>query len=101
MWLAHETKNLLIRESASQATIKGVRAILQANDSIDHVNEALTMRMGPDFILANIIVDFDDTKTANDIENVVAKIDETIKREFPQMKRILVEAEKRRKHTQK
>jgi divalent metal cation (Fe/Co/Zn/Cd) transporter len=100
MWLAYETKSLLIGESASQATIKGVRAILRANDSIDHVNEVLTMHMGPDFILAYISVDFDDTKTADDIENVVAMIDETIKREFPQIKRIFVEAEKRRKPTQ-
>lgn len=100
MWLAYETKSLLIGESANHATVKGVRAILLANDSIDHVNEVLTMHMGPDFVLANISVDFDDTKTADDIENIVAMIELTIKQEFPQIKRIFVEAEKRRKHTQ-
>lgn len=99
IWLAYETKSLLIGESANQATIKGVRAILQANDSIDHVNEVLTMHMGPDFILANISVDFDNVKTADDIEKVVAMIDKTIKHEFPQIKRIFIEAEKRRKQT--
>jgi cation diffusion facilitator family transporter len=97
IWLAYETKSLLIGESANQGTIKGVRAILAANDSIDHVNEVLTMHMGPDFILANISVDFDDAKTADYIENVVAMIDEEIKQEFPQIKRVFIEAEKRRK----
>lgn len=99
IWLAYETKSLLIGESANQSTIKGVRAILLANDSIDHVNEVLTMHMGPDFILANISVDFDDAKTAGDIEKIVATIDETIKQEFPQIKRVFIEAEKRRRHS--
>ena len=95
-WLAFETKSLLIGESANKDTIKGVRAILQANDSIDHVNEVLTMHMGPDFILANISVDFDDTKSADDIENIVATVDQAIKQEFPQIKRIFIEADYQR-----
>ena len=99
IWLAYETKSLLIGESASKGTIKGIREILKDIDSIDHVNEVLTMHMGPDFILANISVDFDDAKTADDIENIVATIDETIKQEFPQIKRVFIEAEKRRKQS--
>lgn len=96
IWLAYETKSLLIGESANQGTIKGVRDILEATDSIDHVNEVLTMHMGPDFILANISVDFEDSRTADDIENVIASIDKAIKLEFPQIKRIFIEAEKRK-----
>jgi cation diffusion facilitator family transporter len=95
IWLAYETKSLLIGESASQATIKGVREILKAEASIQHVNEVLTMHMGPDFILANISVDFANDKTADQIEDVIAKIDKAIKQEFPQIKRVFIEAEKR------
>jgi len=67
---------------------------LNANDNIEHVNEVLTMHMGPDFILANISVDFEDSRTANDVENVIATIDQQIKQQFPQIKRIFIEAEK-------
>jgi cation diffusion facilitator family transporter len=95
IWLAYETKSLLIGESASQATIKGVREILKAEASIQHVNEVLTMHMGPDFILANISVDFANDKTADQIEDVIAKIDKAIKQGFPQIKRVFIEAEKR------
>jgi cation diffusion facilitator family transporter len=95
IWLAYETKSLLIGESASKGTIKGVRAILQATDSIEHVNEVLTMHMGPDFVLVNISVDFENSLTAEGIERVVATIDKTIKQEFPEIKRIFIEAEKR------
>lgn len=99
IWLAYETKSLLIGESASQGTVKGVREILNQTDSINHVNEVLTMHMGPDFILANISVDFNNSKTADEIEEIVATIDQTIKQTFPQIKRVFIEAEKQRKKT--
>lgn len=94
LWLAYETKSLLIGESANTATIQGVREILQASDSIGHVNEVLTMHMGPDFILANISVDFDNQQTAEQIEIEISRLDQQIKQRFPQIKRIFIEAEK-------
>ena len=98
-WLAYETKSLLIGESANKPTIKGVRKILQDELHIEHVNEVLTMHMGPDFILANISVDFEDSLSADDIENVIASIDQKIKLQYPQIKRIFIEAEKRARVT--
>ncbi len=95
IWLAYETKGLLIGESANQSIIKDIRNILEATGSIEHVNEVLTMHMGPDYILANISVDFADDKSADEIETVIAKIDKLIKAENPQIKRIFIEAEKR------
>jgi divalent metal cation (Fe/Co/Zn/Cd) transporter len=55
--------------------------------------------MGPDFILANISVDFNDAKTADEIETTVAEIDAAIKVQHPQIKRIFIEAEKRSRKT--
>jgi len=98
IWLAYETKGLLIGESANQAIIKDIRNILESTDSVEHVNEVLTMHMGPDYILANISVDFMDDKTADQIEIVIAKIDKLIKAQNPQIKRIFIEAEKRVKN---
>jgi cation diffusion facilitator family transporter len=95
IWLAYETKGLLIGESANRPVIKNIRDILESNISIEHVNEILTMHMGPDFILANISVDFDDSKTADEIESTIAEIDRLIKRQNPSIKRIFIEAEKR------
>jgi len=95
IWLAYETKGLLIGESANRHVIKTIREFLQANKLIEHVNEVLTMHMGPDYILANISVDFKDDATANDIEFVIAEIDRAIKKQYPQVKRIFIEAEKR------
>ncbi|MFC1589444.1 cation diffusion facilitator family transporter [Pseudomonadota bacterium] len=94
VWLAYETKGLLIGESANKNTIKDIRDIIQADSLVNCVNEVLTMHMGPDFILANISVDFRDSSTAGELEIAIAKIDQSIKAAHPQIKRIFIEAEK-------
>ncbi len=95
IWLAYETKGLLIGESANQSVIRGIRDALRGRPNIEHVNEILTMHMGPDFILANISVDFSDAISAQDVEDDIAEIDYSIKQKFPQIKRVFIEAEKR------
>ena len=95
IWLAYETKGLLIGESANHAVIRGIRDALQTQTNIEHINEVLTMHMGPDFILANISVDFADSISAGDVERDIAKIDRLIKQKFPEIKRVFIEAEKR------
>jgi cation diffusion facilitator family transporter len=96
IWLAYETKGLLIGESANEEVVKGIRDIILKFDSINNINEVLTMHMGPDFILLNISIDFRDEIPASDLENIIAEIDMQIKKSFPTIKRIFVEAESRR-----
>ncbi len=99
VWLAYETKGLLIGESANHSVVREIKAILREESSIEHINEVLTMHMGPDFILANISVDFVDSETADSIEKVIASVDQTIKHRHPEIKRVFVEAEKRKTQT--
>ncbi len=94
LWLAYETKSLLIGESANTATVQGVKQVLQQSAAIEHVNEVLTMHMGPDFILVNISVDFVDDLKADQIESEIASLDQKIKQQQPQIKRVFIEAEK-------
>ncbi len=95
IWLAYETKGLLIGESANKGVIRGIREIVSANGDVEHVNEVLTMHMGPDFILVNLSVDFADSLTAAQVEQTVARLDREIKRAYPAVKRLFVEAEDR------
>lgn len=94
IWLASETKGLLIGESANKEIVRGIREIIKANAIIDGVNEVLTMHMGPDYILANISVVFKDSCQTGEIETAIAGIDKSIKATYPQIKRIFIEAEK-------
>ena len=96
IWLAYETKGLLIGESANREVIAGIRSIVNAHSSTDYVNEVLTMHMGPEFVLATISVDFGATLTAEEIEIAVAEMDLRIRSQYPQIKRIFIEAEERK-----
>ncbi|MFC1837563.1 cation diffusion facilitator family transporter [Thermodesulfobacteriota bacterium] len=97
VWLAYETKGLLIGESANKMVIEGIREIILGFDNIDNLNELLTMHMGPDFILVNVSIDFRDDIPAGELEDMIAIMDTQIKEKFPAVKRIFVEAESRRK----
>ena len=97
VWLAYETKGLLIGESANREVVQGIRQIVGGFSEITHVNEVLTMHMGPEFILVNISVDFQDGLPSEHVESTIAKIDHTIKKAHPRVKRVFVEAEKRRR----
>jgi cation diffusion facilitator family transporter len=97
VWLAYETKGLLIGESANKKVVEGIRTIVLNAGPVDHVNEVLTMHMGPDYILVNISVDFADSTVAEEIEKAIDKLDLEIKQQFPNVKRVFIEAEKRQK----
>lgn len=92
-WLALETKGLLIGESANRPVVRGIHRIVAAHDKVQHINQLLTMHMGPESILVNISVDFRDPIDAVGIEKTVAEIDRRIKESFPTVRRIFIEAE--------
>jgi cation diffusion facilitator family transporter len=96
IWLAYETKGLLIGESANREVVQGIREICQSIPIVEIVNEILTMHMGPDFILVNISVNFNDAVAADQMEAAIAGLDLRIKKRFPEVKRVFVEAESRK-----
>jgi len=95
IWLAYETKSLLIGESASKEINRKVKEMIGQSEGVIQVNEVLTMHMGPDFILATISVNFDDQTKAGNLEEIIASSSAMIKSEIPEIKRIFIEAEQR------
>ena len=94
IWLARETKGLLIGESAEPQIVQGIREIVQESTIIEAVNEILTMHMGPDFILVTLSADFTDSASADAVEKQIAELDSQIKTRFPRVKRVFIEAKK-------
>ncbi len=95
-WLAYETKGLLIGESANESIVQGIRELASGYDNVGHVNEVLTLHMGPDFIVVNISLEFMDEAMADEIELTIEKLDKGIKTNYSQVKRVFVEAEARK-----
>lgn len=93
IWLAYETKGLLIGEGANKYIVRGIREIIQSKKEIECVNEILTLHMGPHYILVNVSVDFQNDISADMVERRIARIDQDIKLAYPRVKRVFVEAQ--------
>lgn len=95
IWLAYETKGLLIGESANEEVVQSIRSIVKEHEAIKHINEVVTMHMGPDYILVNLSVDFIDGVPAEEVEFAVTQLTERLKQSMPRVKRVFIEAEAR------
>jgi cation diffusion facilitator family transporter len=93
IWLAYETKSLLIGEAANPELVEGIRTLVNSSSEVTTVNEVLTMHMGPDFVLATLSVNFEDLVTAAELEAAVAQMDASIKEAYPTVKRVFIEGE--------
>lgn len=58
-------------------------------------NQVLTMHFGPYEVLAALSLDFDDRRSAGDVEAAVSLIEREIKAAFPEVTRVFVEAKDR------
>ncbi|MCP4547186.1 MAG: cation diffusion facilitator family transporter [bacterium] len=96
IWLAVETKGLLIGESAEPEVVTGIREIAHRHEIVEHINEVLTLHMGPEFILVNLSLDFNNEATADEMELEIARLDAEIKETWPLVKKVFIEAEARR-----
>ncbi len=93
IWLAVETKGLLIGEPAHPEIVEGIHKIVTDSPVAREVIELATLHMGPEFILVTASVHFDPDATAERIQNEVADMNRRIKSQFPEVKRVFIEAE--------
>ncbi|WP_421915154.1 cation diffusion facilitator family transporter [Mesorhizobium sp.] len=103
IFLARESKGLLIGEPASPEVQKRVLAIVQADPAVQQANGVLTVHMGPEEIVAGLSIEFEDHLTAPEIEACVERLEARLKKEMPEITRLFVKPqttgtwEKRRK----
>ena len=91
--LAFECKGLLMGESASEAVLKGIKDIIKEESQVLHINEILTMHLGPHDILLNLSLDFKDELSSGNVEETISKLELGIKSKFPEIKRVFIEAQ--------
>ena len=92
IFLAYETKGLLIGEAANPEAKRKIREIIDEVDGITHVNGVITLHLGPEEVLVNASLDFQDDLTAGDVENITASLTEKLRKEVPVVKRVFIEA---------
>lgn len=88
--LAHESKDLLLGESANKSVISSIDALLEKNKNVDSWNVPLTMHFGPDNILFTIELDLIDSLSIEESQEAIAKIRKEIKNTEPKIGRVFI-----------
>lgn len=91
VFLAIETKALLIGEAASRDDRASVRARLMAMPEVESVGRLLTMQLGSDEMLINVEVDFDDALSAAAVEEAIFRAEQHIQAVLPEARHVFVE----------
>lgn len=96
--LGRRCKTLLTGQAADPAIEIRMRELLTAVPYVDGINEVRTMQFSPTDAVATASVDFDDDTRAGTLENLVSDIEETMIREFPELRRVTIEPQSARRH---
>lgn len=93
VFLATETKGLLVGEAADREAVQTIREIVARGPNVEHVNEVLTLQMGPDFVLATVGLDFAAGVASENLEETVVQMERDIMQRVPEVKKVFIEAE--------
>ena len=91
IWLAYETKGLLIGESANREVVEDIRRIADNVPGIDRVREVLSMHVGPQFILVALTLELSEGRTRR---YAVDRLESRLKQAHPRIRRVFVRVHK-------
>jgi cation diffusion facilitator family transporter len=90
IFLARESKNLLIGEPALPEVRDAILRIASADKAIRRVNGVITTQLGPDQVIAALSAEFADHLSADDIEACVERIEAAIRSDSPEVTTLFV-----------
>ena len=91
LFLARDTRSLLIGEGITRATRDGTIAIVEGVKGVKRVRQLLSLHLGPDTVLLALKVHFDEGLTLAEVETITDALEEAVRAKYPMMKRIFVE----------
>jgi cation diffusion facilitator family transporter len=92
-YLAVESRDLLVGESAGTDVVEDIRALAEADPAVVQASRPLTMHFGPDRVLLNLDIEFRPELTADEVAAAVDRLEARIREAHPSIRRIFIEAE--------
>jgi len=92
-FLVWESKKLLLGEAADPDTRAGIRRIATTDPAVEDVLRILTLHMGPNTLILNVNLQFRSSLTTDDIATAVDRVERTIRKEYPEIRFIFLEAD--------
>ncbi|MDX8532050.1 cation diffusion facilitator family transporter [Mesorhizobium sp. VK25A] len=90
VFLARESKGLLMGEPASPEVQRQVLAIAEEDPAVQRANGILSVHIGPEEIVAGLSIEFEDHLTAPEIEACVERLEARLQKEMPQISKLFV-----------
>ena len=90
VFLAYESKALLIGEAADPELVAAIHALVLQKDGVATIGEILTVHSAPDQIMAMLAVDFEDHISAREVERLVCQIEDETQAKFPDVTRLYI-----------
>ncbi|WP_420138561.1 cation diffusion facilitator family transporter [Sphingomonas sp.] len=96
--LARRCYVLMTGQAADPAIEDRLREILARVKPIEQVNEVRTMHFGPSEVLVLVSADFVDDTLAGTVERIVSDVEDGIRQEFAEVRRVYIEAQSSDRH---
>ena len=91
--MVHESRGLLIGEGVDRKTLANVRAIVEGDEDVAHVQHLHSIYQSPSIVLLVIELRFDDSISAVDVRKAVRRIEANIQARYPEIKYVFFGAE--------
>ncbi len=102
IFMSREIRALIVGESASPEVQQGLHNIIKSEVGqgrpIKEINEISTMHLGPEDILVAASVDFYDGQTTEIVEAVTSRLEDQVRAEFPEVRRLFLEVLNTKEH---
>lgn len=92
IFLIYKTKGLLVGEGVDDETLDGLETLARQDQAVEAIRRPLTMYLGPHDVVLALDVEFQDHLSANEVEQAVRRLQDTIRIKYPDFKRIFIEA---------
>jgi cation diffusion facilitator family transporter len=88
--LARESKNLLIGERANPELQDAIRRAIDSETCVRSIRRILTTHMAPDQVIASLDVEFDDSLTIPDVEQLIGRIESSLRKDHPELAQVFI-----------
>jgi divalent metal cation (Fe/Co/Zn/Cd) transporter len=89
--LTYESRGLLVGESADARMVKRIRSIAQEDPAVEKVQRPMSMYFGQHEVPLSLRVQFDAHLSSQDVVDAIERLERTIQRQYPDVKRIYIE----------
>lgn len=93
VFLAYESKGLLIGESVNTDVKEDIRRIAEADTAIVRLGRLMTMHFGPHDVLLTMEIHFDPLLSADGVAAAIDRVEKAIRSVHPDVKHIFLEAQ--------